>query len=130
MAKKSAGPKANKPRIGQQTKTSAKGAHGGGVKFAQVALGPGFKNITGKGINAGKSAANLPKPKNNISEASSVAPKVAFGKGFVVEAKKGPAVKSAKYCTTPGRKIRSGGKGRGLGIGKGKGPIGRRRGAK
>jgi len=28
-------------------------------------------------------------------------------------------------CKTPGRKIRSGGKGRGLGRGKGKGPIGR-----
>jgi len=88
MAKKSAKPKANSPRLGQQTKTSAKGAHGGGVKYSQVTLGQGFKNITGKGINAGKAAAKLPQPKTNISEAPSVAPKVAFGNGFVVEAKK------------------------------------------
>jgi hypothetical protein len=95
MAKKSAGPKANKPRIGQQTKTSAKGAHGGGIKFSQVSLGPGFKNITGKGINAGKSAAKLPKPKKNISEAR---PNVAFGEGFMVHSrtagpKQAPAVR-------------------------------------
>ena len=97
MAKKSsAKPKANQPRIGQQTKTSAKGAHGGGVKFSQVTMGPGFKNVTGKGINAGKSAAKLPQAKTNISEGSAISnrPNVALGKGFgmnpflVAEAKK------------------------------------------
>jgi hypothetical protein len=82
MAKKSA-PKTNKPRIGQQTKTSAKGAHGGGVKFSQVTLGPGFKNETGKGINAGKTAAKLPKAKTNIAESNTPMPKVMLGKGFV-----------------------------------------------
>jgi len=84
MAKKSSAPKASKPRIGQQTKTSAKGAHGGGVKFSQVSFGAGFKNITGKGINAGKSAAKLPQPKKNISEGLAVSnrPNVALGKGF------------------------------------------------
>ena len=89
MAKKST------PRIGQQTKTSAKGAHGGGVKFSQISLGPGFKKIT-KGIANSKSAAKLPQPKANISEGSTMGrPNVAFGKGFgtnpfiVHEAKKG-----------------------------------------
>lgn len=86
MAKKSSGPKANKPRIGQQTKTSAKGAHGGGIKYSQVSLGQGFKNITGKGINAGKPASKLPQPKKNITETPK-RPTVAFGKGFVVESK-------------------------------------------
>lgn len=83
MAKKS---KANSPRIGQQTKSSAKGAHGGNVKYSQVTLGPGFKNMPGKGANAGKSAAKLPKAKNNISEAPR-RPTIAFGKGFVAESK-------------------------------------------
>jgi hypothetical protein len=106
MAKKSSGPKANSPRIGQQTKTSAKGAHGGGVKYAQVSLGQGFKNITGKGINAGKSAAKLPQAKNNISEAPK-RPTVAFGKGFVAESRtagtrQAPAVRRNRL--KPGKK--------------------------
>jgi hypothetical protein len=112
MAKKAGKPKANNPRIGQQTKTSAKGAHGGGVKFSQISLGSGFKNITGKGINAGKSAAKLPQAKTNISEGSAVSrPRIAFGKGFgtnpfmVSEAKKGSKAKT-QTSVIGGKKIK------------------------
>lgn len=81
MAKAKATPKANKPRIGQQTKSSAKGAHGGDVKFGMITFGDGFKVHKGMGINKAKSAAKLPQPKKSISEGMS-RPAVVFGRGF------------------------------------------------
>jgi len=119
MAKKST------PRIGQQTKTSAKGAHGGDVKYVQPSLGSGFKNIAGKGINAGKSAAKLPQPKASIAESNVAnAPRVMLGKGFAEAAANTPAAKTkggekmffdskakkvpaVKACSTPSRKGKS-----------------------
>jgi hypothetical protein len=101
MAKKST-PKKSSPKIGQQTKTTAKGAHGGGVKYGQVSLGKGFKNLPAKGANAGKSASKLPQPKSGLTE-NPIRPSVAFGKGFgpspfvVSEAKPNPVVKAPKY---------------------------------
>jgi hypothetical protein len=96
MAKKKAAPKAkaNKPRIGQQTKTTSKGAHGGGVKFGQVALGPGFKNVAKQGINTGKAAST---PKKGISEGRNVAksrPAVVMGKGFIAP----PSITTESTC--------------------------------
>jgi len=82
MAKK--GAPMGKGNVGKtSSKTSAKGAHGGGIKFGQVVLGSGFKTIN-KGINKAKSAAKLPKPKNNISESTSplTRPPVSLGNGF------------------------------------------------
>ncbi len=101
-------PKANKPKVGQQTKTSAKGAHGGGVKFSQVSFGPGFKNIAGKGVNAGKKAAKLSKAKSNLSEAR---PRVAFGKGFVASVSESALrVVSSKTKGVPAVRAKRGGK--------------------
>lgn len=100
-------PKANKPRIGQQTKSTAKGAHGGGVKFSQVSLGRGFKNVTGKGVNAGKKAAKMPKAKKNLSEAR---PRVAFGKGFVASVSESAPRVSSKTKGVSAVKAKKGGK--------------------
>lgn len=94
MAKKS-----NSPRIGQQTKTSAKGAHGGGVKFSQTKLGSGFKNITPKGAKKAKPAAKLPQPKSNISESPLTKSSVAFGKGFGIN----PFLAESKKSITANR---------------------------
>jgi len=82
--------KTNSPRMGQQTKTSAKGGHGGGVKYGMVTPKPA-------GINRGKSVSKLPQPKSgfvkSISEGAIARPSVVFGRGFgmnpfLMEAKK------------------------------------------
>lgn len=101
MAKKTSKPKTNSPRIGQQTKTSAKGAHGGGVKFSQVKLGSGFKNIKAKNAKKATPAAKLPQPKSNISE-SPLAKSVVFGQGFGMN----PFLAESKKSITTNRGIR------------------------